>query len=97
MGAYVGINDTARKITDGYIGIDGVARRLFKGYVGDGNGVARLIWSCTDPMPDFLIDFEGYITGTEESPTYTLARWKGTLNGEPSTEIVIPDRDCIIL
>lgn len=97
MSAYIGINGTARRTTDGYIGIDGVARRIFKGYVGDGNGIARLIWAGTDPMPDFLIDFEGYITGTEESPTYTLARWKGTLNGEASTEIVIPDRADIIL
>ena len=93
MGAYVGINDTAVRITDGYIGVYGVARRILKGYIGDKNGIARLVISGTDPFPEFLIDFEGYIEGTD----YLITRWKGTLNGEPSTEIVIPDRTDIKL
>lgn len=97
MSAYVGVNDTAKKIIGGYIGVDGVARKVIKGYVGDGNGIARLIWAGLDQFPEFLQDFEGYTSGTEENPIYTIARWKGTLNGEPSTEIVIPDRDDVIL
>lgn len=39
-----------------------------------------------------LSDFEY----TEETDgTYTLTGWKGTLNGEPSTEIIIPDNEMI--
>lgn len=100
MSAYVGVNGTAKRIISGYVGIDGVARKVIKGYVGDNDGIARLIWSGTgivNPFPDFLQDFEGYISGTEQNTIYNLVRWKGTLNGEPSTEIVIPDRTDIVL
>lgn len=41
-----------------------------------------------------LQDFE-YIKNNDG--TVTLTAWKGTLNGEPSTELVIPDNDRIIL
>ena len=47
-----------------------------------------------DPFYDSLIDFE-YIKNSDG--TVTLTAWKGTLNGVPSTEIVIPDSDRIIL
>ena len=42
-GAYIGINNVAKKIKGGYIGIDGVARKITKAYVGVG-GVARPCW-----------------------------------------------------
>ena len=42
--AYIGVDNTARKISKGYIGVDGVAREIKKGYVGVG-GVARPCWS----------------------------------------------------
>lgn len=41
-----------------------------------------------------LIDFE-YIAN--DDGTYTLTGWKQTLNGAPSTEMVIPDYDVIIV
>lgn len=41
-----------------------------------------------------LVDFE-YINNNDG--TYTITGWKGTYNGEPSTEIIIPDYGCIIL
>ena len=41
-----------------------------------------------------LIDFE-YIKN--DDGTFTLTGWKGTLNGAPSTELVIPDDSRIIL
>lgn len=47
-----------------------------------------------DPLYDALIDFE-YIKNNDG--TVTLTAWKGTLNGEPSTELVIPDSNRIIL
>lgn len=47
-----------------------------------------------DPFYDSLIDFE-YIKNDDR--TVTLTAWKGTLNGVPSTEIVIPDNPRIIL
>ena len=43
---------------------------------------------------DKLIDFE-YIDNRDGS--VTLTAWKGTLNGVPSTELVIPDDKRIIL
>ena len=41
-----------------------------------------------------LIDFE---YTTNKDGTYTLTGWKQTLNGEPSTEMIIPDNNLIIL
>lgn len=46
------------------------------------------------PVTDLLIDFN-YINNN--NGTYTLKAWKGTLNGEPSTEIIVPDNRNIIL
>lgn len=46
-----------------------------------------------DPSID-LIDFEYTDNG---NGTYTLTGWKGTLNGEPSTELVIPNFKEIII
>lgn len=47
-----------------------------------------------DTFYESLIDFE-YTKNNDK--TITLTAWKGTLNGVPSTEIVIPDSDRIIL
>lgn len=41
-----------------------------------------------------LIDFE-YTANSDN--TYTITGWKGTLNGEPSTEMVVPDNGLIKL
>lgn len=46
------------------------------------------------PMAGILVDFEYTDNG---DGTYTLTDWKGTLNGEASTEIVIPDHKNIQL
>jgi hypothetical protein len=43
-GAYVGVNNIARKVTKIYCGVDNVARKVKKGYVGVG-GVARIFFS----------------------------------------------------
>ena len=43
-GAYIGINNIARKINGGYVGVSGVARRIKSAYIGIG-GVARPCWS----------------------------------------------------
>ena len=45
-------------------------------------------------VEDLLIDFE-YIDNKDG--TYTLTAWKQTLNGEPSTECIIPSNSNIIL
>ena len=42
--AYIGVNNTARKISKGYIGVDNIARKIKKGYIGI-NGVARPCWN----------------------------------------------------
>ncbi len=46
--AFIGVNETARKLTGAYVGVDGVARKVTKIYVGV-DGVARLVWSFRDP------------------------------------------------
>lgn len=43
---------------------------------------------------NILIDFEYTDNG---DGTYTITDWKGTYNGETSTEIIIPDYECIIV
>ena len=45
-------------------------------------------------LPQMLQDFEAI---ANEDGTYTLTGWNGTLNGEPSTELIIPDDERIIL
>ena len=45
-------------------------------------------------MRDVLIDFE---YTAEADGTYTITGWKETLNGEPSTELIIPDNKLINL
>lgn len=41
--AYVGVGDTARKVTDISVGVGGVARKVVSAYVGVG-GVAQQVW-----------------------------------------------------
>lgn len=45
-------------------------------------------------IEDLLIDFD---YTTNENGTYTLTNWKQTLNGEESTELIIPEYPKIIL
>ena len=54
---------------------------------------ALLTLSQEDPFKELLIDFEYKLNGGKA----ILTAWKGTLNGEPSTELVIPDDERIIL
>jgi hypothetical protein len=54
---------------------------------------ALLIAITNDPFKDLLIDFEYEISDGKA----ILTAWKGTLNGEPSTELIIPDDERIIL
>jgi len=37
-GAYIGVNNVAKKIKKGYVGVDGVARKIKKAYIGIGGG-----------------------------------------------------------
>ena len=46
-------------------------------------------------VKDSLIDFE--YTKDETTGIYQITSWKGTLNGVPSTEIVIPDSNKIMI
>lgn len=54
----------------------------------DGNLISRISIEHT------LIDFNYTDNG---DGTYTITSWKGTYNEEPSTEIIIPNLDCIIV
>lgn len=87
--AYIGIDGVNCNIPSMYIGIDNTACTITKAYIGDENNIARLFYEAIN-----LIDFE-YTKNNDG--TYTLTAWKGTLNGEPSTELVIPDDPRIIL
>lgn len=71
----------------------------YKSKFGDNNiDLQRLLEIAlslpVDTFYDSLIDFE-YTKNNDG--TVTLTGWKGTLNGAPSTELVIPDSDRIIL
>lgn len=71
----------------------------YKSKFGDNNiDLQRLLEMALtlpdDPFIEMLIDFE-YTKNSDG--TVTLTAWKGTLNGAPSTELVIPDSDRIIL
>lgn len=46
------------------------------------------------PMEDALIDFE-YTANADG--TYTITAWRGTLNGVPSTEMVVPNSSLIYI
>lgn len=50
--------------------------------------------SSADPFYDLLIDFE-YIKNSDG--TVTLTEWKGTYQGVPSTRVVVPDSERIIM
>jgi hypothetical protein len=54
-GAYIGVNNVARKIKKSYIGVDGIARKIKKAYIGIG-GVARPCFSSSG------IEYFGTIT-----------------------------------
>ncbi len=41
--AYIGVNDTARQVTNIYAGVDGTARKVIRAYAGV-NGLARMIF-----------------------------------------------------
>lgn len=56
--------------------------------------VAEEYISNTPTMEEILIDFEYTVN---DNGTVTLTAWKQTLNGVPSTEMVIPDDSRIIL
>lgn len=56
---------------------------------------AKWIKGIDEALAMALIDFE--YTYNAQDDTVTLISWKGTLNGIPSTEIVIPDDTRIIL
>lgn len=67
-GAYVGVNNVARKIKKGYIGVDGIARKIRKAYIGIG-GVARPCWSGGE------LTYYGKISGGME---FTRSDYAGT-------------------
>lgn len=77
-------NYTCSDIVDGIVTIT---------YIEDGTEYTTNISIIVKTVEDLLIDFEY----TKNDDTYTLNSWKGTLNGEPSTEMVFPDSDKIIM
>lgn len=66
-GAYLGINDTARKVKNIYVGVNGVAREVKKAYIGDENNIARLCYSAGIPFAS------GSITTASASKTLTIS------------------------
>lgn len=70
-----------------------VARKIRRAYIGDENMVAHLCFPAVD-WEYILIDFD-YIENNDG--TATITGWKNTLNGTPSTELIVPDDSKIIL
>lgn len=71
----------------------------YKSKLRDNNIDLQRLLNIAKKLPDYhfyksLIDFE-YTENADG--TVTLTSWKETLNGEPSTELVIPDNERIIL
>ena len=66
------------------------------GYYAKGITLTTSVDVTVNPFDaeNILIDFE-YVEN--DDGTYTITAWKGTLNGEPSTEMVIPNSPLIIL
>lgn len=52
------------------------------------------LWIDIVPIEDALIDFDYNDNG---DGTYTITGWKETLNGEPSTEMIVPNSNKIII
>lgn len=77
--------------SDVFITVDGVHKRVGKVYEAI-NGIWVLRYN--DPFCDILIDFKYSKDG---NGNVRVLDWKGTLEGEVSTEIVIPDNPSIIL
>ncbi len=76
-------------ITDTGIGLTDISTGLkYLIQIKDGNLITRL------DIETILIDFDYTDNG---DGTYTLTGWKGTYNGKPSTEMIIPNFDRIIL
>lgn len=60
-----------------------------------GNNVISIIFNVNIiPMDEALIDFEYTVN---DNGTYTITAWRGTLNGEPSTEMVVPNSSLIYI
>lgn len=69
---------------------DQVSGKKYRIYMRDGNLVSEREF---DPTTD-LVDFE---YADNDDGTYTITSWKGTCNGQPSTEMIIPNNSAIIL
>ena len=73
---------------------EGVTSIEVKYHSGGSEYIATVPIRVVASIEELLIDF-GYTDN--DDGTYTLIRWKQTLNGEPSTEMVIPDNSSIKL
>lgn len=73
---------------------DGVTSIEVKYYSGGSEYIVTVPIRVIASIEELLIDFE--YTDNNDG-TYTLTGWKQTLNGEPSTEMVIPDNSSIKL
>jgi hypothetical protein len=89
-GAYIGVDDKARKIKGGYIGIDGKARKIKKGYIGDANGVARLCYSTGKKLSEYTVGSTVYLNenGTPVEFYVACHNYESGLNGKGRTLLV---------
>lgn len=63
-------------------------------YIEDGVTHTVTVPIVIKSMADVLVDFNYNDNG---NGTYTITSWKGTYNGEPSTEIIVPNHTTIIV
>ena len=78
-GAYVGVDDKARKLKSIYVGVDSVARKVKSGYVGV-NGVARQFWQTGTPISDLAVGDSVYMNVDGVSTEFLVVH-----QGRPST------------
>ena len=87
--AYVGVNDTARKVTNIYAGVDGTARKVIRAYAGV-NGLARMIY---EGVKETAVSIPAMTSNTTPSGTASASSeyntncqaWKA-MDGSDSTQ-----------
>ena len=84
------VSDAIKAPKDYILLTDQVNGKKYRIYMSDGNLVSEREF---DPTTD-LVDFE---YADNDDGTYTITSWKGTCNGQPSTEMIIPNHSAIIL
>ena len=79
-------------IQEGYYEVEFTPKEGYA-WIGGNTSAIKTTWKLTSKWADLLVDFYHIDNGD----TATITGWKGTLNGVPSTELIVPDDSRIII